>query len=89
MLAHDVRNLLHPIMARVSLMRDVADEEGRTREVHEATRALGGLRRLSAIVTDLLDVARLDTGMLALKRERIDLVELLRVTAETCANDVA
>jgi len=88
-LAHDVRNLLHPIVARVSLMRDRADEEGRVREVEESTRALAGLGRLSAVVSDLLDVARLDSGMLGLKRERLDLVALLRVTAETlCPPDM-
>jgi two-component system, OmpR family, sensor kinase len=82
-LAHDVRNLLHPIVTRISLMRDRAAEEARAHEAEEATRALAGLGRLSAIVTDLLDVARLDTGMLQLKQERMDLVSLLRVTAET------
>lgn len=81
-LAHDVRNLLQPLIARVSLMRDRADEEGRTRDAQEAGRALTGLGRLTAIVNDLLDVARLDTGMLSLKRERIELVTLLSATAE-------
>ena len=82
-LAHDVRNLLQPIIARVSLMRERADGEGRTPDAQDAVRALAGLGRLSAIVTDLLDVARLDTGMLALKRDRLELVALLRATAET------
>jgi len=81
--AHDVRNLLQPIIARVSLMRERADGEGRTPDAQDAVRALAGLGRLSAIVTDLLDVARLDTGMLALKRDRLELVALLRATAET------
>lgn len=82
-LAHDVRNLLHPIIARITLLRDRADTEGRKSDLHDTTRLLAGVGRLSAIVTDLLDVAKLDTGVLALKRERIDLVALLRVTAET------
>lgn len=82
-LAHDVRNLLHPIVARVSLMRDRASDEARHREVQEAGRVLAGLDRLSAVVTDLLDVARLDAGMLALSRERVELVALMRATAET------
>ncbi|HTU62800.1 MAG TPA: GAF domain-containing protein, partial [Polyangiales bacterium] len=68
-LAHDVRNLLQPIHARMTLLRDRAEEEGRSRDVQDAGRALAGLGRLNAIVSDLLDVARLDAGMLALKRD--------------------
>jgi signal transduction histidine kinase len=82
-LAHDVRNLLHPITARITLLRDRADTEGRKRDLQDTTRLLAGVGRLSAVVTDLLDVAKLDTGVLALKRERIDVVALLQVTSET------
>jgi two-component system OmpR family sensor kinase len=84
-LAHDLRNLVFPIAGRVGLTRDAAARDQRQDDVQNLDRALSGLDRLSGLVSDLLDVARLDNGLLALDVARFDLLALLREASETVA----
>jgi two-component system OmpR family sensor kinase len=80
-LAHDLRNLLSPIAGRVELLHDRALQQGRDKDVRDCERVRSGLTRLTALMSDLLDVARIDRGMLSVQRARIDLVELVRACA--------
>jgi two-component system, OmpR family, sensor kinase len=51
-------------------------------EIGELEIARKGLQRLGGLVTDLLDVARLDTGVLTIVPEAMELVPLLKEMAE-------
>jgi two-component system OmpR family sensor kinase len=84
-LAHDLRNLLAPISGRLTLLHERATQDNRAQDAHDTKRALNGLRRLNELMSDLLDVARVDQGLLALQRETVDIVQLVRATAETLA----
>lgn len=84
-LAHDLRNLLNPVTIRLALLLERAHEEGRAQDVKDCERSLSGLERINTIMSDLLDVARIDQGMLALSFQTFDLVQLVRDTALTLA----
>lgn len=79
MLAHELRNPLAPIQNAVHLL-EVAPAgspmQAAAREI--IARQLSHIVRL---VDDLLDVSRLSRGKLSLRREPLDLVEVVRETA--------
>lgn len=80
MLAHELRNPLAPILSAVQLMREYPDRERNERACTTIERQT---RHLTRLVDDLLDVARITHGSVFLRKERVDLVELLRRAAES------
>ncbi|HET9595214.1 MAG TPA: ATP-binding protein [Anaeromyxobacteraceae bacterium] len=80
MLSHELRNPLAPIRNSTHLLRyaDPGSEQAR--------RAQGVIERqtqhLTRLVDDLLDVTRIASGKIDLRRERVDLREVVRRTAE-------
>lgn len=80
-LAHDLRNFVSPISARVQLIQRRAAQDRREMDVRDADVALKGLRRLTQLISDLLDVARIDQGMFRLDLQSVDLASLVSETA--------
>ncbi|WP_437604756.1 PAS domain S-box protein [Sorangium sp. So ce834] len=80
MLAHELRNPLGPIRNAVELLRHTAVQQP------ALVRACGVIDRqvahMARLVDDLLDVSRVARGRIQLRKERCDLVRLLRQTAE-------
>ncbi len=73
MLGHELRNPLAPITTAVHLLKARAADRAR-RELVVLDRQVGHLTRL---VDDLLDVSRITRGKVELKRERVELGEVL------------
>ena len=84
-LAHDFRNLLTPLRARLDVMARRARRDGQHRYLQDTDELIGSVDRLDRLVRDLLDTARLKQGVFELTREPVDLVELLKVTAADLA----
>jgi PAS domain S-box-containing protein len=84
-LGHELRNPLTPIRNSVYLLklREQADSS-RERLLHILERQTHHLTRL---VDDLLDVGRISSGKMELRFEAVDLVELVRRTAETMSSE--
>jgi CheY-like chemotaxis protein len=80
MLSHELRNPLTPVKTSLYILDRVAPDS------EHAKRANAVIRRqvdqLSRLVDDLLDVTRITRGKIHLRRERVDLVELVRTVAE-------
>ncbi|MEJ8835153.1 ATP-binding protein [Ramlibacter sp. AN1133] len=81
-LAHELRNPLAPIVNSLELL-------ARAEEPRKLLpQALSILRRqtthLTRLVDDLLDLARINSGKIELKREPLDLRDALRAAVETC-----
>jgi len=76
MLAHELRNPLAPILGAFEVMRGagegVDDDLAPVREVGERQ-----VRHLARLVDDLLDVSRITTARIQLRREPIDLAEII------------
>ncbi|MEP6847714.1 MAG: PAS domain S-box protein [Acidobacteriota bacterium] len=77
MLAHELRNPLAPIRNSIQVLRATNDGLGAPLEIMD--RQVGQLVRL---VDDLLDVSRITSGKIELRRERIDLNAVILHTAE-------
>jgi two-component system OmpR family sensor kinase len=85
-LAHDVRNYLSPISGGVYLLRHHAEQRGDAEGVKHAEAALRSVNGLSRLVTNLLDVARIDRGLFDLDLEPVDLSELAGESAGMVGN---
>ena len=80
MLGHELRNPLAPIRNAVYVLRHLEAPES----AREQARAMidRQVTHLARLVDDLLDVSRITRGQIVLRKERLDLVELLRAVAE-------
>jgi signal transduction histidine kinase len=76
-LAHDLRNYISTIDIRIRTIRRRAELEGRQREVQDSDAALRSVARLTAMVSDLLDAARIDQGVFVLEPRPVELNALI------------
>jgi len=80
--AHDVRNYLSPIELRLQTLRVLAQRESpSTPMLEEIGKIFKSVSQLRALVTDLLNLARLDHGLFRLEPAVIDLTDLVRDSA--------
>jgi two-component system, OmpR family, sensor kinase len=86
-LAHDLRNYISPIQLRLTLLRRRAARDWDERYTREIDLALSGIHRLSALIGDLLDVARLEEGVFEIETEPTDVVELIEDLAATLSTE--
>lgn len=82
-LAHDLRNLLAPISGRLQILRHRAGHEARDADVRDCDAATAAVERLERMVSDMLDVARIDHGMMRLEFQPIDLAAAATAVAAT------
>jgi two-component system OmpR family sensor kinase len=78
---HDVRNYLSPVTMRLYSLSKRAQAAGRTADIRDVDAALATLARLSALLSDLLDTARLDAGAFDIALQPIDLAPFARTAA--------
>jgi len=72
-LAHDLRNYLTPIRARVQLLSRRAAREENNANVRDLGILQQTVDRFAALISELLDVARLDQGLFTLSPQPLDL----------------
>lgn len=82
-LAHDLRNFLSPISGRLHLLRRRAEQEQRAADVRDSDAALNAVGRLARLISNILDVARLDQGVFRLDLQPVDLAALCADIART------
>jgi two-component system OmpR family sensor kinase len=75
-LAHDLRNYLSPVALRLIHIRASADDRA-AQIAEDADAALRTLDDVSALLSDLLDSARLDRGAFDLELQTVDIVRLV------------
>lgn len=76
-LAHDLRNFISPIDIRLRTIRRRAELDDRTADVSDCAAALNSVARLAGLVSDILDAARIDQGVLELEPSAVDLTSLI------------
>src|SRR6266498_1208216 len=81
-LAHDLRNHLAPIRGRLQLMARRAAQDGHDSTVRDTVELRKSVDRLGRLVSDLLDMARIDQGLFELTLEPMDLTALVHEAAE-------
>lgn len=83
MLAHELRNPLAPISAAAQMLSLVSKDEKRVLHVSEiVSRQIGHITKL---VDDLLDVSRVNRGLVMIHKERIDMNLLVREAVDQVA----
>ena len=86
MLSHELRNPLNAALNASRLSRDErADEASRHRAAEIVERQISMTRNL---LLDLLDMSRISHGKIQLRRERVDLCELIENVRETVQTDI-
>jgi two-component system OmpR family sensor kinase len=80
-LAHDLRNYLSPMRLRLEVLRQRLEPLRQPEPLEDLDIIGRGLRRLEGLVSDILDVARLDRGMFELRAEPVDLAACVREVA--------
>jgi PAS domain S-box-containing protein len=80
-LAHELRNPLAPLRNGLQVMKMAAGEPGAV----EQARAMmeRQLAQMVRLIDDLLDVSRITRGKLELRRDRVDLADVVRSAVET------
>ncbi len=79
-LAHELRNPLAPIRNALSLLRLAGSREGNTSAVEVMDRQVNQLVRL---VDDLMDMSRITRGKIELRKETVDLADVIAAAVET------
>jgi PAS domain S-box-containing protein len=80
-LAHELRNPLAPIRNAVHLLRAQTLQDPRGRQAHEIIDRQ--LQHMVRLVDDLLEVSRITSGRIELRRQRADLGSILASAVET------
>lgn len=82
-LAHDLRNFVSPISARLQLLRRRAGQDDRAADVRDSEAAMTAVNRLTRLIADMLDVARIDQGVFDLVVAPIDLAAVASDVSKT------
>jgi signal transduction histidine kinase len=80
-LAHDLRNYLSPLHMRLEMLRLRAQRDAREDDVRDADAAGKAVLRLGGLVSDILDVSRIEQGVFRIDPAPCDLGALARETA--------
>jgi signal transduction histidine kinase len=80
-LAHDLRNLMAPLDTRLHLLHRRAEADSRADDIADLQGAQQALARLRSVVSDILDVARIDKGLFHGMPRPVDVVALVRTAA--------
>lgn len=79
-MAHDLKNYLTPLKARLDLLTRRAQRAERTEDLRDLRVTLSSLARLDRLIGSLLDVARIDQGLFALHVHPLNVMDLLAET---------
>lgn len=80
-LAHELRNPLAPIRAAVKILHLTSNPTSDAKSALDVIERQ--TRQMTRLIDDLLDIARITSNKLELRRERIELAEVLEAAVET------
>ena len=77
-ISHDLRSPLTVVQGQAQLLQRMLDKSGADQRAHRAIQAIiGAAQRMNAMILDLVESVRLESGQLRLEREPIDLEAFL------------
>ena len=80
MLAHELRNPLAPIVSAAQMLAVVADNGAQVRRLGQIVARQAD--HMTSMVTDLLDVSRVTSGLVKLESERVDIRQVIDESIE-------
>lgn len=81
--AHDLRNYLTPLKARVDLLHRRAERVGNTADLRDTEAVRREVERLNHLISNLLDASRIEQGMFLLDTQPVDILALVQEVAAT------
>jgi signal transduction histidine kinase len=83
-MSHELRTPLNAIIGYCEILREVADDRGGDdQEVEDLNRIHAAAHRLLALINDVLDLSKIESGAMAAEIERVDLDGLIEEAAAT------
>ena len=82
MLAHELRNPLAPIVNALAILRRTSTPNPEVKWVHDIIKRQ--VDHLTRLLDELLEVSRLTTGKVALKKRAVEVSDSMRVAIEAC-----
>ena len=79
-LAHELRNPLAPLRTALELLQNAGSDAATARAAREVMARQ--LHQLVRLVNDLLDISRITTGKMTLKKERVNLADVVKSAVE-------
>ncbi len=86
-LAHDLRNYVTPLKGRLGIVRSRALREQREPDIRDTEAMLRTVDRLNGLITDLLDTARIEQGIVHISPQVVDLVALAESVLEVLRSE--
>jgi len=80
-LAHELRNPLAPVRNAIEILRSLPPPSPQLQWTHDVIDRQ--VRQLSRLVDDLLDVSRITSGKIELRKERVELAAAVRIALES------
>ncbi|HEY3190319.1 MAG TPA: ATP-binding protein [Solirubrobacteraceae bacterium] len=89
LISHDLRSPLTAVIAEAQLVQRRLLQEGRGRAAHArlATSIIANARRMDAMIQELLETSRLESGTAPLRTEPVELVRLVEGVVERVGAD--
>jgi signal transduction histidine kinase len=82
-MSHELRTPLNAIIGYSEILREGANDEGRAHDTKDHNRILAAAHRLLRLVTDVLDVAKVEAGGMHVEHATFDVTNALLDAAET------
>jgi two-component system CheB/CheR fusion protein len=82
MLAHELRNPLAPLSNCLQILNRIGSQDAAVQEVRGMMERQ--VKHMTRLIDELLDVARITSGRIELRKERIGLASLVNQAVETC-----
>ncbi len=82
-ITHELRTPLQAVIGYTDLVIEGLEDEGVDEYTADLQRVLHSAQHLMSLITDVLDLAKIEAGRMELKIESVDLEKLLREAAET------
>lgn len=86
MLAHELRNPLAPVRNSTFMLRRLLGNDN-PRAANALSVIERQVRHMTCLIDDLLDVARISRGKIEIRKENVDLIEVVRHTIEDFEGD--
>jgi PAS domain S-box-containing protein len=81
-LAHELRNPLAPVRNAIEILRASHSPSPQLQWTHDVIDRQ--VRQMTRLVDDLLDVSRISSGKIELRKERVELSSAVRIALEAC-----
>jgi signal transduction histidine kinase len=84
-MSHELRTPLNAIIGYSELLREDAEAQGAITALGDLEKVIGAGRHLLTLITDVLDLSKIEAGHMQIDVERFDIAQLVRSVASTLA----